>query len=551
MKRCFGYIRVSTVKQGDGVSLDAQKDAIIGFAERNGITITRWFEEKETAAKRGRPVFAGMIRALMRKQADGVVIHKIDRSARNIADWAKIGELSDAGIDVHFAAESLDFRTRGGRLSADIQAVIAADYIRNLQEETIKGITGRLKQGLYPFGAPLGYLDNGGGKPKTPDPERAPLIVKLFELYASGQYSLNTLPIEMQRRGLRNKYGKPVTKGGVEAILSNPFYCGIMRIKTTGAVYEGIHEPIISPGLFDTVQEVRAGKSGKKVTKHNHLFRGLFRCQLCMAAMTPERQKGHVYYRCHTRECVTKCIAENVIEQSFRSTVGRIQLTKADEQKILADLKSWIEKRSPKRDDRHFALQLGNLEARLDRLTDAHVDGLIDAGTYNGRKQRLLLEKAQITKEREAYQKHAHNTGQVRTFLERIKQLKTLYESLIPAEKREFIAWATSNRSVAGRNVCVQPSQWLLDTEKAVGVLGGAQRHPASRSRHDVTNRKTKVSKSGKRMREQHLSKLVEIAGQQCKEFERYLHTEPDDSAKSVPHWKHTLKHQKPHKYPD
>ncbi len=176
MKRCFGYVRVSTVKQGEGVSLDAQKEAITAFADTNGITISAWFEEKETAAKKGRPIFNGMIRQLKIGKADGLVIHKIDRSARNFADWAKVGDLADVGIDVYFASESLDFRSRGGRLSADIQAVIAADYIRNLREETIKGITGRLKQGLYPFKAPIGYLDNGGGKPKTIDPERGPLV---------------------------------------------------------------------------------------------------------------------------------------------------------------------------------------------------------------------------------------------------------------------------------------------------------------------------------------------------------------------------------------
>ena len=58
---------------------------------------------------------------------------------------------------------SLDLNTRGGRLSADIQAVVAADFIRNLREETKKGFYGRLKQGLYPICAPIGYLDRGGG----------------------------------------------------------------------------------------------------------------------------------------------------------------------------------------------------------------------------------------------------------------------------------------------------------------------------------------------------------------------------------------------------
>ena len=80
----------------------------------------------------------------------------------------------DAGIEVHFANETLDLHTRGGRLSADIQAVVASDYIRNLREETKKGFYGRLKQGFYPIRAPIGYLDHGKAKQKTLDPERAP-----------------------------------------------------------------------------------------------------------------------------------------------------------------------------------------------------------------------------------------------------------------------------------------------------------------------------------------------------------------------------------------
>ena len=84
MKPCFGYIRVSTQKQGEGVSLEAQKDAIEGFASRQDLTITRWFEEKQTAAKGGRPIFNQMLRQLKHGAARGVIIHKIDRSARNL-----------------------------------------------------------------------------------------------------------------------------------------------------------------------------------------------------------------------------------------------------------------------------------------------------------------------------------------------------------------------------------------------------------------------------------------------------------------------------------
>lgn len=261
MKRCFGYIRVSTVKQGDGVSLVAQREAIEAFASRHNIEITQWFEEKETAAKRGRPIFNKMVSELRRGKAQGLVIHKIDRSARNFADWAKIGDLQDAGVDIHFATESLDFASRGGRLTADIQAVIAADYIRNLREETIKGITGRLKQGLYPFQAPIGYLDNGGGKPKTHDPLRAPFVKHAFELYASRKHSLRSLLAELNRKGLSNRSGQPLTMCGLETMLNNPFYCGIIQIKRTGMVYRGVHEHLITPNLYERVQAIKSGKS--------------------------------------------------------------------------------------------------------------------------------------------------------------------------------------------------------------------------------------------------------------------------------------------------
>src|SRR5437660_1571445 len=113
-KKYFGYIRVSTAKQGEkGVSLGEQRDAISQYAQRYGLTIAQWFEERESAAKRGRPVFSQMMKQLGSGNAQGVIIHKIDRSARNLKDWADLGELIDAGVEVHFANESLDLNTRG------------------------------------------------------------------------------------------------------------------------------------------------------------------------------------------------------------------------------------------------------------------------------------------------------------------------------------------------------------------------------------------------------------------------------------------------------
>lgn len=327
-KGYFSYVRVSTQRQGDlGTSLAEQQAAIERYAQRFNLRIIRQYEERETAAKLGRPVFLDMLKALRTQKADGLVIHKIDRSARNLKDWADLGSLIDAGIEVHFANESLDLTSRGGRLSADIQAVVAADYIRNLREETKKGIYGRLRQGLYPFPARVGYLDKGKGNPKRPDPIQAPLVRRAFELYASGQYGLNALVEKMYEAGLRNKNGKKISRNGLVCILKNPFYMGLIRIETIGELFIGIHKPIISKALFDDVQNVFAGKRVPKKNKHFFIFRRLIECESCGNFLIAEKQKGHIYYRCQTKTCPQKTIRQELIEQRVVEVFMKLQLT--------------------------------------------------------------------------------------------------------------------------------------------------------------------------------------------------------------------------------
>lgn len=309
IRRFYAYIRVSTTKQAEkGVSLQEQRGAIEAYAQREDLTIVEWFEETLTAAKHGRPLFTTMIKGLRKGAADGVVIHKIDRSARNLRDWADIGELIDSGVQVRFANENLDVQTRGGRLSADIQAIVAADYIRNLREEIRKGISGRLKQGITPFCAPLGYMNMGrGGKVKEIDPVRGPLVRQAFELYASGRFGLHALRTELERLGLNNRGGRPLSFQSVSNMLNNPFYTGLIRIKKTGETFPGNHEPLISVALFQDVRSRLQSRVPTRVRAHDFTLRGLFRCALCNRHLIGELQRGHVYYRCQSKNCPTRC----------------------------------------------------------------------------------------------------------------------------------------------------------------------------------------------------------------------------------------------------
>src|ERR1039458_4729176 len=396
-KQCFSYIRVSTTRQGEhGVSLQEQQDAIQRYAQKNDIQISRSFEEQETAAKRGRPIFSAMIRLLRRGQARGVIIHKIDRGARNLKDWADLGELIDTGVEVHFANESLDLKTRGGRLSADIQAVVASDFIRNLREETKKGFYGRLKQGLYPIAAPVGYLDRGAGQPKEKDPAKAPLILQAFRLYATGNYSLPRLVDELYALGLRNRVARRVTLNGISTILNNPFYMGLIRLRTTKELFPGVHQPIVTKELFDAVQNVLHGKTVPRRNRHDFVFRKLIRCERCGFNLIAEVQKGHSYYRCHTRDCETKTAREERIDQAVANVLAPLRMDEAE----LSYARQWITDARANQGARRteeleaFRMRLTQVRDRLVRLTDAYIDGAIDKAMLDERRNGLLFEEA-------------------------------------------------------------------------------------------------------------------------------------------------------------
>lgn len=467
MNTYYAYTRVSTVKQGEGASLEAQKEAIMAYAQKHDLNISDWFEEKETAAKDTRPVFNKMIKDLKRGRAKGLIVHKIDRSARNFKDWAKIGDLVEAGIAMHFAHESLDLNSRGGRLAADIQAVVAADYIRNLREESIKGQQMRLKQGHFPYKAPLGYLDNGKAALKTICPVRGPLVKLMFELYASGNYSMRSLAVEIHARGLTTWKDKMLTKTSVEQMLRNPFYAGIIKIRKTGKVYEGAHEPLITQELFDTVTKLRkGGRTSQKFTRHNYMFRGLWRCGLCKSAMTPEKQKGHIYYRCHRRDCETKCIAEEQIEASILTMLKNHCLT----EKLCKELETRILEHGKNGENAQAEIaanhELKRLELREDRLNEKYLDAMIEDETFNKMKLQILESRQKWQSILYKSQKKTVDPEKLHLFLERAKTLNSSYIFGTPSEKREIVKFTTSNRRVFRKHVELEPQNWLGSLRK-------------------------------------------------------------------------------------
>lgn len=516
MRTYYAYVRVSTVKQGErGSSLQEQKSAIEAYAKRHDLPITAWFEEMETAAKQGRRLFGRMVSDLTKGKAAGVIVHKIDRSARNLKDWSQINDLMDAGVEVHFAHESLDMGTRGGRLSADIQAVVAADYIRNLRDEVKKGFYGRLKQGFYPLPAPRGYLDRGKAKAKEVDPVLGPLVRQAFDLYGSGTYTLQTLRIEMHRRGLRGRTGKPLSLEAISVMLRNPFYCGLIRIYRTGQTFEGVHQPLVSKAVHDRVQAVMSGRVFARPQKHAFLFRRLIRCAVCGYSLIGESRKGHTYYRCHTRTCRGTILREQDIDRLMRERLALLRFSEDEIDAITRQAEGLSGDHVTRQGERTTVLKrdLAKCDDRLSRLTDAFVDGLLDKETFEMRKTALFEERRSLRDALEAPADEETFSETVVKYLGRANTAWEQYESGFPEEKREILKSLTSDWRTHGKtlqitmqNVFETIVQCRLSANGAprqvvpriLRALYAAERHsPDSPAPHDLTLPRQDVAPTG------------------------------------------------------
>jgi site-specific DNA recombinase len=256
------YLRVSTKEQAakgdsdEGYSIPAQREACLRHCAEKGWNVSDEFVDAgESARSADRPNLKAMLARIAEGDIGAVVVHKIDRLARNIEDHVAIrAGLRKAGVQLVSVTENIE-ESASGKLVEGIHALMAEFYSANLATEVRKGMTQKAKQGLWPAKAPIGYLNvrkQGSGKRGTArvvlDPERALLVREAFRMYATGDYSLAELHAALQAKGLTSptarKPGAPLPVSALATMLQNPFYIGV--VEWDGVQYPGKHKSLIS-----------------------------------------------------------------------------------------------------------------------------------------------------------------------------------------------------------------------------------------------------------------------------------------------------------------
>lgn len=163
--------------------------------------------------------------------------------------------------------------------------------MENLREEVKKRHARKAEQGIFRSRSPLGYGNNKAERTMEIHPENAALVKRIFELYASGQYSLSEL-----RRTLQTETGESL-ESSPTYMLTNPFYVG--KFVWGGKLYRGPRPTFISLDLYDRAQGALRSHNKPKYGKQEIAFRGLLACGRDNCRITGERKKGkYVYCRC-------------------------------------------------------------------------------------------------------------------------------------------------------------------------------------------------------------------------------------------------------------
>lgn len=480
MKKAVLYARVSSKDQEkEGFSIPAQQRLLKEYAQKNSIEVVAEFIEIESAKKAGRTKFNEMIKFLKKnKSVKALLVEKTDRLYRNFNDYVVI---EDYQIEVHLVKENsiLSEQSRSqDKFMHGIKVLVAKNYIDNLKEETQKGMLEKANQGIYPSRAPIGYLNITGDNNKKIigiDFKTAPYIKRMFELYSSGNYSLNTLRQKLFEEGFTyGKQNKMLPKSIAEFILKNEFYTGIFQWK--GRRFENAqHDPIISKQLFYKVQERLRDPRKSKCRKGEFAYTNMIKCGGCGCYLTAEiKKEKYVYYHCtgNRGKCGQKWLREEIIENTFSDLLFNIQLKDEDKKALIEALKVLHEQKTAYHNMSVSQIEkkIKKLQGRIDNAYIDKLDRVISEDFWKSNTKVWQEEKDNLIIKLEALQRTDKEYFEnVSLILELAKQAHSSFLRQNLDRKRKLLNLVCSNFSYKGGKLVIelnQPFQLILEANK-------------------------------------------------------------------------------------
>ncbi len=414
-KKFFLYARKSTdVEDKQVLSIEAQLTELREYAVRENIKISAEYVEKQSAKVPGRPLFNKIMKEI-ETFGGNILAWNPDRLARNSVDGGRIIYLLDTGklASLKFPTFWCD-NTSQGKFMLNMAFGQSKYYVDSLSENTKRGLRQKVRMGIFPSQAPLGYLNDSRTKTIVVEKKKSRIVRLAFEKYTKGNMRLEDVSNFLAKNGISTRSGKRMSKSRATFILSNPFYIGLF--KYDGERHEGKHEPIISKKLFDEAQEMlkSRGQPERKAKNEPQPFCGLISCASCGMMITAEnktkRQKNgnvhhYVYYRCTKKSKVMKCpemsLRSEKLDEQLSSLIKKVSLPKdwAEELNRMALEEHKNSAQSLTACVKEKETRISEISLKLERLLTGYLDQVIDQVDYTSQKTKLLLEKKSLEEE--------------------------------------------------------------------------------------------------------------------------------------------------------
>jgi len=393
MRKAVILARVSTKDQEDyGHSLPAQTQKLHEYAQRKGFEVIKEFAFSESAGTKIRKKFEEVL-AFLKAQKDmpALLCQNVDRVTRNFRDAVDLDDMRiNGGLEIHFVQDGfvLSGQAGGGEMFMwEAKVFLAKQYINRLTDDAVRSMHHKIEHGQWVSKTPLGYLNTKdpatGRSSVIVDPERAFLVKKFFQEYATGTVSLSELRRRSVAWGLRTAKGFPIAPQTLHKLIQNPFYYGVMVVK--GTEHPHSYPPIIDKALFDACQDIRLGKGrtgAPRETEKPFALRGLLRCATSGRRVTCDIKKGkYVYLICQDpmRPDKRLFVPEGKIMAQIEAVFRSLQIPTD----VLAAITDHLRQtHEAEKTYHHQAIarlhrESTELTQKLDRLTDLLIDGSI------------------------------------------------------------------------------------------------------------------------------------------------------------------------------
>jgi DNA invertase Pin-like site-specific DNA recombinase len=312
------YCRVSSKEQIEGTSLGTQEAACRDYAQLKEMRVLKVFVEQGESAK-----FADRTQLLelidfsrqSKDKVDALLVWKIDRFARNIADHYSIKTtLLKYGVRVVSVTEPIDSDPTGKLMEGVLASVAQFDNdVRAMR--TVQGMRKRIQEGIFPWGPPLGYKSSvtNGEKKNLPDLPNQPtfgLLQRAWKLFATGAYTQAEMGRLMESWGLATARSGSFGPQSLYQLFTNPYYQGILVDPWDGQEHEGKHTPLVTKEEFARVQAAIARRNRSlphQKDRPDFPLRGFVRCDACHHTLTGAFSRGrsqrYPYYMCQAASC--------------------------------------------------------------------------------------------------------------------------------------------------------------------------------------------------------------------------------------------------------